>query len=520
MQGMCGRMVWGSLVLVLWLSTETFAGVFTATVESVSTNERTVTLKVAKKNTARTFEVKAAAVITIDNQAVSLEEIEPGQAVTVTTNGVDEVTKLVVRTDVPKPAKVDRASAVDKPPKAVQTSSDDTASATGDWPQFRGPDRDNVSHETGLLKEWPEGGPELAWKTTGLGDGYSSVAVSQGRLFTMGNRKKAEYLIALDVVSGEELWSLRTGDAYTNGTGDGPRGTPTVDGEQVYALGANGDLVCATVDKGKKVWHVNILKEFDGGNIVWGISESVLVDGDHVLCTPGGKKATFVALNKKTGKPVWRSTSSDRPQAAYSSMIAVEVGGVKQYVNYTHTAVVGIKAADGKLMWSSDKSVNGTANCSTPIFFEDSIFTASGYGTGGALVKLKSTGNSVTAKFAYDTKKMKNHHGGMAAVDGYLYGFDEDVLTCLELETGDVQWFDRSVGKGAVTIADGMLYLRSENGPVALAKVSTEGYTETGRFDQPDRSDKPSWSHPAVANGILYLRDMDALLAYNVKEAE
>lgn len=518
MRGVRTSVSWGVLALLLCLPQALLAGVFTATVQSVSVDDRTITVKVAKKVTSQTFDVKGSAVITIDNKPVSLDEIEAGQTVIVTTNGVDEITKLAVRKDDPKPPK---EKPVKSPPRGAESTDDNgTEVAVGDWPQFRGPRRDNVSQETGLLKEWPEDGPELAWKATGLGDGYSSVAVSQGKVFTMGNRKNAEYLIALDAESGDELWQLRTGDAYHNGTGDGPRGTPTVDGGQVYALGANGDLVCATTDKGRKVWHVNILKEFDGDNIVWGISESVLVDGDHVICTPGGKKATFVALNKKTGKPAWRSTATDRPQAAYSSMIAVVVGGVKQYVNFTHTAVVGVKASDGKIMWTSDKSANGTANCSSPIFHDDSIFTASGYGTGGALVKLKSTGNSVSAKFAYDTKKMKNHHGGMAAVDGFLYGFDEDLLTCLELETGKVKWFDRSVGKGSLTIADGMLFLRSENGPVALAEVSPDGYQETGRFNQPDRSDKPSWSHPAVANGKLYLRDMDTLLVYHVKASE
>lgn len=513
MQGMRAQVVWGSLTLLMWLSAGASAGVFTATVESVSVDERTITVKIAKKEKLQTFDVKASAVITIDNKPISLDDIEDGQPVTVTTNSIDQVTKLVVRRHEPIKQPV-KTPGKQKPPK------DDADVASGDWPQFRGPNRDNVSHETGLLKQWPEDGPALAWKTTGLGDGYSSVAVSRGRIYTMGNRKNAEYLIALDAETGDELWALRTGEAYRNGTGDGPRGTPTVDGNHVYALGANGDLVCATADKGKKAWHVNILKEFDGDNIVWGISESVLVDGDHVLCTPGGKKATFVALHKKTGKPVWRSTVKDRPQAAYSSMIAIEVGDMKQYVNFVHTAVVGVKASDGKVLWIDQKSANGTANCSTPIFHGNAVFSASGYGTGGALVRLASAGSNIKAKLAYDTKKMKNHHGGMAAVDGYLYGFDEDVLTCLELETGEVKWYDRSVGKGSLTIADGMLYLRSENGPVALAEVSPKGYAETGRFHQPDRSDKPSWSHPAVANGKLYLRDMDTLLAFDVRAEE
>ena len=510
------------------------AGVFNGIVESVSDEPRSITVKVVKKDRSETFEVKASAVITVDGKKVTLDELQAGQTASITTNGVDEVTKLVVRTAVAKPAD-------DTPPKAATTKGskpkasgtgktgskqkgddavDENPIAVGEWPQYRGPNRDNISREPGLLQKWPDDGPQLAWKATGIGLGYSSVAVANGKVYTMGNREDDEFLIALDAKTGDELWALKTGKAYHDGTGDGPRGTPTVDEDRVYALGANGDLVCADADKGEQVWHLNILEEFGGGNITWGISESVLIDGDKLICTPGGKKATLAALNKLNGKTLWKSQVQGSPPAAYASAIAIEVNGLRQYVNFVHTGVVGVKASDGKPLWGEQKSANGTANCSSPLFYDDGVFSASGYGTGGALVNLAGNSSNTKSTFAYHTANMKNHHGGMAVVNGYIYGFDEGVMTCLEWKTGKEKWQDRSVGKGSMTIADGMLYLRSEQGPLALAEVTPDGYNETGRFTQPDRSDKPAWAHPAVAGGKLYLRDMDTLLVYDVKADE
>jgi outer membrane protein assembly factor BamB len=526
----------GLLATMAWSTSPARAGVFSATIEQISSDNRTITVKVARKDKAQTFDVRASAVITVDGKKAALDELKVGQTVAVTTNDFDEVTKLTVRTDARPPEKAPekkpdsdpddnpKPRKGNSPPKfrlrpviKPSDSAENGEAPAGEWPQFRGPNRDNVSRETGLLKKWPKSGPKLAWKQTGLGLGYSSVAVSRGKVFTMGNRDDDEMLVCLDAQSGEHLWSLRTGNAYHDGTGDGPRGTPTVDDDRVYALGANGDLVCAGADDGDLIWHVNILEEFGGRNITWGISESVLVDGDQVVCTPGGQKATMAALNKLTGDPLWTAELPNHPPAAYSSPIVIEVDGVRQYVNFVHTAVIGVKADDGKPLWGNPKSANGTANCATPLFSDHAVFSASGYGTGGALVRLTVKGENVTATLGYHTAKMKNHHGGMALVNGFIYGFDEDVLTCLEMKSGKVQWQDRSVGKGSLTVADGHLYLRSENGVLGLAEVSSKGYKETGRFTQPDRSDKPSWSHPVVAGGKLYLRDMDALLVYDVR---
>lgn len=558
--------VWVGMMIVLWCAAEVFAGVFSGTVESISVEKRTISVKVARKEKIETLDVRASATITIDSKPAALDDVEAGQTVSVTTNNVDEIVKLVIRTEAAKPA--DPKPSVEPKPKkppvkkpSKKTGDDDefnpglniptegdpaspkstpkpktptakkkpgkgkdaaheSTYVIGEWPQFRGANRDNISREPGLLAKWSDDGPPLAWKQTGLGEGYSGVSMAKGKVYTMGNRDDDEYLLAYDAQTGEELWAQKMGKAFHDGQGNGPRGTPTIDDDHIYALGANGDLVCVDAEKGEKIWEVNILKEFAANNIKWGISESVLIDGDHVICTPGGKKATFAALNKHTGKTVWKGVVPGHPEAAYSSMIAVEVAGVRHYVNFIHTGLVGVKATDGKLLWLDQKSSNSTANCSTPIFYDDGIFSASGYGTGGAYLKLAGTGGHVRATFAYKTEHMKNHHGGMAAVSGYLYGFDEGTLVCLDIKLEKVKWQDRSVGKGSLTIADGMLYLRSEQGPLALAEVTPDAYIESGRFDQPDRSNKPSWAHPVVAGGKLFLRDMDTLLAFDVKAEE
>jgi outer membrane protein assembly factor BamB len=323
----------------------------------------------------------------------------------------------------------------------------------------------------------------------------------------------------MEVNTGEPKWKTDIGPIRRDGAGDGPRCTPTIDGDKVYALGAQGALVCLELKTGRGIWQKNILREYDASNIGWGISESVLIDGEKLICTPGGRNATVVALNKRTGETIWKSAVPGNPAAAYASPIVVEAAGVRQYVNFTHSAIVGVRASDGEFLWQDNGSANGTANCSTALAFDNYVFSASGYGTGGALVELSPSGDGVTARRVYKTNDMKNHHGGMVHLDGYIYGSnDPGLLVCMEAKTGKVVWQDRSVGKGSLTYADGHLYLRSENGPMALVEATPQGYREKGRFDQPQRSNHSSWAHPVVAQGKLFLRDMDVLLAYDVRK--
>jgi outer membrane protein assembly factor BamB len=398
--------------------------------------------------------------------------------------------------------------------------------APGDWPGWRGPDRTDLSPETGLLKSWPAEGPKLLWKTTGLGGGFSTPSVAGGRIFLLGTKGRQELLIALDAKEGKQLWVTPVG-AMAGGH-PGPRSTPTVDGERVYVISSDGKLVCADT-KGKVLWGKDLKADFAGKCGGWAYAESPLVDGDVLVCTPGGDKATLAALNKKNGDAIWKTavtglkaSAGRRPRnyntAAYSSVIVAELDGIRQYIQFLSGGVVGVAAKDGKLLWHYDHPANGTANCSTPIFRDSSVFAASGYGTGGGRARIVRDGTSFKADEVYFVKALQNHHGGMVLVGDAVYGTGSGTLLCVDFKTGKVNWQKRSVGKGSVAYADGRLYARSENGPVALVEATATGYREKGRFQQPDRSDKKAWAHPVIAGGRLYLRDWDILLCYDVKE--
>lgn len=391
------------------------------------------------------------------------------------------------------------------------------AGPSADWPQWRGPDRTGVSAETGLLKEWPKGGPKLLWKITGLGGGFSTPSVSNGRIYGMGTRQGQEHVFALDEKDGKQLWTSHVGPIARAGSA-GPRATPTVEGDRLWTLGSDGDLVCMETASGNIVWRKHLAKDFGGQRGGWAYAESPLIDGDVLVCTPGGAKVTMVALDKKTGEPLWKSAIPGGDRAGYASVIIADVGGIKQYVQFLHGGVVSVEAKSGRFLWRYTKSANGTANCSTPIFHDGHVFSASGYGTGGGLVKLNAEGDGVTANEVYFCRSMQNHHGGMVRVGDHLYGTGGPLM-CLEFKNGaKPAWQNGSVGKGSLTYADGHLYVRSEGGPVALVEATPSGYQEKGRFDQPDRSRERAWAHPVVANGRLYLRDQDILLCYDVKQ--
>jgi outer membrane protein assembly factor BamB len=388
-----------------------------------------------------------------------------------------------------------------------------------DWPQWLGPDRTAVSRETDLLREWPKGGPPLLWKIDNLGRGYSTPTVAAGRIFTMGNRGKTEYVLAFAEDGGKELWATEVGPVRSNGGGpEGPRCSPAVDGHSVYALGLNGDLLCLEAATGREVWRKDLVKQFGGRVGGWGYSESPLIDGDRLICTPGGDKATLLALNKKTGEEIWKGVVPRHDHAHYSSIIAIEVGGKRQYVQFLSGGVVGL-SADGEFLWRYDKPHNDTANCSTPIFHDDFVFAASDYGTGGGLARLSPDGaNKVRAEEVYFTRDMKNHHGGMVLVGDYLYGDNGGRLTCLEFKTGKVMWSSDRAGKGSIAAAGRRLYYRNEHGPMILVEANAHRYVEHGRFDQPHRSNTSAWPHPVIANGKLYLRDQELLLCYDIKK--
>jgi outer membrane protein assembly factor BamB len=388
------------------------------------------------------------------------------------------------------------------------------SNAPVDWPQWRGPQRDGRSTETGLLPQWPKEGPPRLWSVSTVGGGYGSIAVSGDRIFVQGSSGRQSMIHVLSRSDGKGLWSKAIGQAGSNDMGSGPRGTPTVDGDRVYVLTENGDLACLRVQDGTSVWQRNILKDFRASNLGWLISESPLVDGNLLIVSPGGRNAGMVALDKTTGTTVWTSDLSD--QAGYSSAIAADVQGVRTIMTLTSEAGVGVRASDGRLMWKYPKVANGTANITTPVFHDDKVFFTSAYDTGGALLGLTSQAGQIQAKEIYFTRNMMNHHGGVVLVDEYLYGFNNSILTCLEFATGKVMWRDRSVGKGSLVFADGHLYLQGENNLVGLAVATASGYTEQGRFAIEDRG-QPSWAHPVVSGGRLYIRNQETLTAYNIR---
>jgi outer membrane protein assembly factor BamB len=393
------------------------------------------------------------------------------------------------------------------------------ADTSGDWPAWRGPRRDARSDETGLLSAWPEGGPKLLWQVEGLGEGFSTPSVAGDLIYLMGNKDGQEWVMAIDRTrQGKGAWAAPTGPVRSNGGGyPGPRSTPTVDGSRVFALGLNGDLLCLDAKTGKVHWRHDLVSEFGGRVGGWGYSESVLIDEKWLLCTPGGEQATIVAMLKTNGKPVWQAKLGDT--ADYSSILPIQVEGTKQYVQFTKEGVVGVHAKNGGLLWRYDKPANGTANCSTPVFADDSVFAASGYGAGGGLVHLKKNRKKWDATEIYFTKEMKNHHGGLVLVDGHLYGCDDPgVLRCLDFKTGKSLWQDRGCGKCSLLYADGMLYCRSEQGLVSLVVATPNGFELKGRFEQPQRSDKNAWPHPVIAGGRLYLRDQDKLFCYELRK--
>jgi outer membrane protein assembly factor BamB len=392
-----------------------------------------------------------------------------------------------------------------------------------DWPQWRGPKRDGTSTETGLLKEWPKEGPKLVWQLKDIGGGYSTPSVVGERLYLLSNQgMEDESVQARATADGKQVWSTRIGKVGTNQGPQYPatRSTPTVDGGLLYALGSDGDLACLETASGKIKWQKNLRSDFGGKPGNWAYSESPLIDGDVLVCTPGGADATLVALNKKNGEVIWKSAVPGGEQSAYASVIVDESGGRKQYVQFLQKGLVGVDAKTGKFLWRYDKTAQGSpANIPTAVAADGLIYSSTGRGGGGA-VKVKGSGEQVEAEQIYHSQKLPTAIGGAVKVGDHLYGTTGQALLCADFKTGQVKWEDRSIAPASLCYADGRLYLHGENGDVALVEATPEGYREKGRFtppDQPDRGRSKAWTYPVVANGRLYIRDLGRLWSYDVK---
>jgi outer membrane protein assembly factor BamB len=398
--------------------------------------------------------------------------------------------------------------------------------AVGDWPQWRGPDRNDISRETGLLKTWPSGGPRLLWTFREAGAGYSGPAVVGDRLYCMGAEGKTESLYALDLKTQKKVWSAEVGPLFKEGHGDGPRGTPTVDGDLVFGIGGQGTLLCVKAATGEKVWSKNLKTDLGGAMMSgWGYTESPLVDGDKVVCTPGGSKGALAALNKKTGELIWQSREFT-DKAAYSSVTVIDPNGVRQYCQITGESVVGVAPDDGKLLWKHPRR-GQTAVIPTPVYADNLVFVTSGYGIGCNLIKLVPDGGKFKAEEVYANKNMVNHHGGVVLLGDYLYGYsDGKGWICQNFKTGEIVWAEKNkLDKGSLTYADDHLYCLGERaGDIVLVKATPDGWKEDGRFKIPEDSKIRTnsgrvWTHPVVANGKLYLRDQDLIFCYDIKSA-
>jgi len=414
------------------------------------------------------------------------------------------------------------AAAVTTTPLPIET-------ADSDWPQWRGPDRDGTSKETGLLKQWPAGGPKLLWQVNDIGDGYSTPVVVGARIYVMSNRgMDNEFVQALSTKDGKVIWTTRVGNVglpnqeppYAKA-----RSTPTVDGNFLYALGSDGDLACLELKSGKIRWTKNIRTEFGGQPGTWAYAESPLVDGDVVVVTPGGAQATMMAFNKKTGAVIWKSAIPGGDPAGYASAVVAQGGGRKQYVQLLEKGLVGVDAKTGQFLWRNKEAAKGPAQYFTPIARGEFVYGGA-LGVGGLMVRLKADGSGVAAEQVYFTRGLPNGIGGAVVVGDHIYGTEVgQKLVAAEFTTGKVKWTGESVGWASIASADGMLYLHGINGDVALIEATPDAFHEKGRFTPPAQPAKKkvgpypegAFTYPVIANGTLYIRDLGTMWAWDIK---
>ena len=407
----------------------------------------------------------------------------------------------------------------DVPPQNIPTQ-------TGDWPEFHGPRRDSLCSETGLLKTWPEGGPRLLWKLEGVGRGMSTVSIAQGKIFITGDRKgEGQYLICLDLKDRKELWATRLGAPYKD---FGALCTPTVEGAVLYTTTTEGDVYCLDVATGAVRWQKSMTKDFGGKTMnAWKFSESPLIDGQQLICTPGAKDAALVALNKTTGAVIWKCALPDlgkegKDGAGYSSVTVHELAGVRQYVQVLGRGVIGVAADTGKFLWGYNRLASGVANITHPLSRGDYVFVANSYGTGSSLLKIGRAGNGFRAAEAYclPAKQFENHHGGIVMVGDYIYGgsgLNKGDPACINFFTGEIVWKTPalSAGSAAVLYADGHLIFRYDRGLVVLAEATPKGFNVCGKFT-PALADGPAWAHPVIFEKKLFLRHNDLLQCFDL----
>ena len=466
------------------------------------------------KSDSGSFSTQATMVVN-ESDKLSQEVVlvkEDGSQITVPIDKLDSESRKYVRDTRRNAREIHDASAQEKPDVKI-------------W-NWRGPKQNGIADETGLIRQWSGDGPELVWTANGLGNAMSSVAISGDKIFTLGNRDGGEHLIALHLSDGKEIWATRVG------SGGDSNSTPTVDGEFVYSIGLAGELACLKTETGEKVWSKSFADDF-GGKMMseWGYSESPLIDGDRLICTPGGASAMIVALDKATGKTIWKTPmkpGGNRGQdgAGYSTVVISNGGGVKQYITLVGRGLISVAARDGKPLWQYEKIANGTANVPTPIVDGDYVFCSSGYDDGGtALLKLSGKRGEVSFKEMYylPASRLQNHHGGMIKIGDHVYmgeGHNNGFPMCVDFKTGRKLWEKQrgaGTGSAAIVAAEGQLYFRYENGVMALIDATSKKYKLNGSFKIASHH-RQAWSHPVIFNGKLYLRDQHQLHCYTIAE--
>jgi outer membrane protein assembly factor BamB len=395
-----------------------------------------------------------------------------------------------------------------------------------DWPQWRGPQRNGQSSETGLLQEWPKDGPKLVWQVKDIGSGYSTPSVVGDHIYLLSNNGlENEFALALSAKDGNRVWSARLGDVGNpkqEPNYPAARSTPTVDGKLLYALSSDGDLVCLETANGKERWRKSLRRDFGGQPGVWAYAESPLIDGNALICTPGGSNVTMIALNKNTGDVIWKCALAEGGDASYGSAIVFESGGVRQYVQFLQKGLIGVEAKTGKLLWRYERSAQASpAVIMTPLADNGYIYSGA-FRAGGAVVKPVRKDGTFVADELYFNNKLPVGLGGVVKVGNYLYGSSGATVMCVDFMTGDIKWEERAIGPSSWLVADGRLYLHAEKGEVALLEPTPEAYREKGRFTPPDGPTRlnqmeKAWAYPVIADGRLYIRDQSSLWAYDIR---
>lgn len=383
------------------------------------------------------------------------------------------------------------------------------------WPRFHGPNGDNISTDTGLLKSWPDEGPRLVWTADGLGEGYSSVSIANGMIYTAGNKGGNTTVFAMDL-NGKAQWEASNGPAWTRDY-PGTRGTPTIDGDRVYHESPLGEVVCLNAKNGEQVWRRNILKDFEAQNLQWALAESILIDGDRAICSPGGPKASVVALDKKTGQTVWAAKPTGH-QAGYATPVLAEQQGLRMILAMTAKSVIAVNADSGELLWEHPHETDYDVNATSPVHHQRRVFVTSGYKSPSEMLEVTVEGGKATAKKVWEAKQLNNQHGGVVLLEGFLYGSSHrGTWDCLDWEKGEKQFSERGVGKGSLTYADGLFYMLAENRQMGLVEASPKGLKVINKFKLPTQTPGNSWAHPVVCGGRLYVRHAEQLFAFDVK---